>query len=93
MMGISSKNANRRMKNEAANLHDRLQRQALGHNDIMTIYTDGSGINGKIGAAIYNATVNGIMAYRHFGDELRYNIHICGRTDSTTHGCCTMVGE
>ena len=61
-------------KDEAVNLHDTLQRQDPRSNGIMTIYTDGSGINGKIGAAAYNATTDETR-HQHLGDELRFNVY------------------
>src|SRR5436190_22412716 len=38
-----------------------------------TIYTDGSGIKGRIGAAIYNATINEIR-HQHLGKDTQYNV-------------------
>jgi ribonuclease HI len=62
------------MKDKAANLHDRLQRQASKRNDIMTIYTDESGMDGKIGAAAHNATIKRTTC-QYLGDEQRYNVY------------------
>ena len=39
-----------------------------------TIYTDGSGIKGKIGAAIYDATKNETR-HRHLGKDTQYNVY------------------
>ena len=40
---------------------------------ISNIYTDGSGIKGKIGAAIYNSTTDGAR-HRHLGKDTQYNV-------------------
>ena len=37
------------------------------------IYTDGSGIKGKIGAAIYDATINEVR-HQHLGKDTQYNV-------------------
>ena len=59
-------------KDEAASLHERLQAQTC--NDTMTIYTDGSDIEGKIGAAAHNATTKRTTC-QHLGDDRRYNVY------------------
>ena len=40
----------------------------------MTIYTDGSGIDGKIGAAAYNQTTN-IASHQYLGSEGQFNVY------------------
>ena len=40
----------------------------------MTIYTDGSDIEGKIGAAAHNATTKRTTR-QHLGDDRRYNVY------------------
>jgi hypothetical protein len=42
--------------------------------NIMTIYTDGSDIMEKIGAAAYNQTLNK-TAHQHLGGYLEYNVY------------------
>ena len=39
-----------------------------------TTYTDGSGIKGKIDAAIYDATINEIR-HQHLGKDIQYNVY------------------
>ena len=39
-----------------------------------TIYTDGSGIKSKIGAAIYDATKNETK-HQHLGKDIQYNVY------------------
>ena len=39
----------------------------------MTIYTDGSDIDGKIGAAAYNSLTNE-ASHRHLGSEAQFNV-------------------
>ena len=39
-----------------------------------TIYTDGSGIKSKIGAAIYDATINETK-HQHLGKDTQYNVY------------------
>ena len=61
-------------KDNTADLHEKLQTTAANSRDIMTIYTDGSGIKGKIGAAAYNATSEETN-HQLLGDETHYNVY------------------
>jgi ribonuclease HI len=61
-------------KDDATLLHDKLQASASQSRHTMTIYTDESGINGKIGAAAWNATTNA-TGLQHLGDDLQYNVY------------------
>jgi ribonuclease HI len=56
-------------KDNAKNLHESLCRMS----DTEAIYTDGSGINGKIGAAAY-CERNSKVALQHLGNETQYNV-------------------
>ena len=40
----------------------------------MTIYTDGSGIEGKIGAATYNSATNE-ASHQYLGSEAQFNVY------------------
>src|SRR5579859_7629838 len=66
-------------KNNATDLHDELQRLAASRRDTMTIYIDRSGIDGKIGAAAYNASSKEIN-HQHLGDETQYNVYVAELT-------------
>jgi ribonuclease HI len=59
-------------KDSAKNEHDKTQT----HLDAMTvtIYTDGSGIEGKIGAAAYNSVTNK-ASHQHLGSEAQFNVY------------------
>jgi ribonuclease HI len=61
-------------KEDAVILHDKLQKEASKSKHTMTVYTDGSGINGKIGAAACNATTNK-TSHQHLGTEIQYNVY------------------
>ena len=56
-----------------------VRRTAANRRDIMTIYTDGSGIKGKIGAAAYNATSEETN-HQLLGDETHYNVYVAKLT-------------
>jgi len=58
-------------KDEAVVNHNTRQQNCK---DTMTIYTDGSGINGKVGAAAIDLE-NGIKAHQHLGAEIKYNVY------------------
>ena len=64
-------------KEAAKKQHDEIQ----AHLDIttMTIYTDGSGIEDKIGAAAYN-TVTNEASHQHLGSEAQFNVYIAELT-------------
>ena len=68
-------------KNDAKDLHDRIQTHP--DDTTITIYTDGSGINNKIGAAVYNATA-GTTNYQYLGSEAQFNVYAAElRTQNT----------
>jgi RNase H len=60
-------------KEDAKALHNEIQE--LTDPTTAVIYTDGSGIEGKIGAAIYSPTMDKII-HQHLGTEAQYNIFI-----------------
>ena len=45
----------------------------------VTIYTDGSGIENKIGAAAYNAATNAVT-HQHLGSETEFNMYMAELT-------------
>src|SRR5215471_4810580 len=60
-----------RSKEEAKEMHNK--KTETTNPATSTIYTDGSGITNKIGAAIHNATIN--KAYhQHLGKDTKYNV-------------------
>ena len=56
-------------KDEAKKLHEELVKKA----DVQAIYTDGSGIEGKVGAAMYHAAT-GNARLQHLGTQAQYNV-------------------
>ena len=58
-------------KTEAKNLHDKMQENTSP--TTVSIYTDGSGIANKIGAALYNSSTNE-AAHQHLGKDTKYNV-------------------
>ena len=52
--------------------HDRIQ--MLPDDTIVTIYTDGSGIENKIGAAAYNSSMNEVN-HQYLGSETQFNVY------------------
>ena len=56
-------------KDEAQKLHDELGKKAA----MQAIYTDGSGIEGKVGAAMYHVA-SGNVCLQHLGTEAQYNV-------------------
>src|SRR5438045_1735387 len=60
-------------KKEAAKNHQQMLEKALTEPDTICIYTDGSGINGKIGAAAYSPTVEQTRC-KHMGDDTMHNV-------------------
>jgi hypothetical protein len=59
-------------KDIAKDFHD--QTQELSDDTIATIYTDGSGINKKIGAAAFNQTDEEV-SHHHLGGEMQFNVY------------------
>jgi len=59
-------------KDIAKNVHDKTQE--LTDDTVATIYTDGSGIDTKIGAAAY-ALTSGEVSHRHLGGETEFNVY------------------
>ena len=60
-------------KEDAKALHNEIQE--LTGPTTAVIYTDGSGIEGKIGAAIYSLTMDKV-AHQHLGTETQHNVFI-----------------
>ena len=59
-------------KNDVKDQHDRIQ--MLPDDTIVTIYTDGSGIENKIGAAAYNSSMNEVN-HQYLGSETQFNVY------------------
>jgi hypothetical protein len=59
-------------KDIAKDFHDRTQE--MPDDTIATIYTDGSGINKKIGAAAFNQTDEEV-SHHHLGGEMQFNVY------------------
>ncbi|TMI86171.1 MAG: hypothetical protein E6H10_00790 [Bacteroidetes bacterium] len=63
-------------KEEAIAQHNIVVKEAASHKgEIVVIYTDGSGIDGKVGAAAVNH-MNGDKSRMHLGREADYNVFI-----------------
>jgi ribonuclease HI len=58
-------------KDEAKDLHNRMCKNIKPTTAVM--YTDGSGIESKIGAALYNTTTNEVI-HQHLGKDSKYNV-------------------
>jgi ribonuclease HI len=64
-------------KDEAKNQHYEMQKHEKS--TVATIYTDGSGIKGNIGAAIYDATTEQ-PRHQHPGKDIHYNVFVAETT-------------
>ena len=72
-------------KDSAKDQHDKTQE----HQDasVIMIYTDGSGIEKKIGAATYNPKMSEVN-YQHLGDETQFNVYSAELT-----AICLALGQ
>ena len=65
-------------KNDAKSRHDKTEE--FSNSATVTVYTDGSGIEGNIAAAIFKPTTNEV-AYQHLGGEAQFNVYTAKLTD------------
>ena len=70
---LKAKTGIEKTKDIAKMAHDKIQE--LPDAKVATIYTDGSGIDKKIGAAAY-ASTSGEVSLHHLGNESQFNVYI-----------------
>ena len=69
---LKAKTRIEKTKDIAKNTHDKIQERP--NDKVATIYTDGSGIDKKIGAAAYTP-ISGEVSLHHLGGESQFNVY------------------